>query len=262
MILSRFAEHLKHQHWTAVFLDFLIVVLGVFIGTNVTNWNDAHKMRVRSEHYTQRLLDDLYVEYQHDISLLDYDTDAQKAAMTAFAGLARRSKLDDRTILINAFRASQYQWYEQHRATYDELLSSGELDLIADTHLRETAIRYYGNSQTTFNLVLDHEADSSYRKLFFQLVDPDVEIALRKDCGDRDYTTDGGVSGVYTIGYECRLSVDDAAVKRTVDALRHEPRILPTLRQQSSVYDLEIFNINYLLNESGIKGLFGKEGRH
>ena len=41
MILSRVIEHARAQHWTAVFLDFVIVVLGVFIGIQVSNWNAA-----------------------------------------------------------------------------------------------------------------------------------------------------------------------------------------------------------------------------
>jgi hypothetical protein len=32
MILSRVIEHMKKQHWTAIAIDFFIVVFGVFIG--------------------------------------------------------------------------------------------------------------------------------------------------------------------------------------------------------------------------------------
>ena len=39
MILRRIAEHLKAQNWTAVGLDLAIVIVGVFIGTQVSNWN-------------------------------------------------------------------------------------------------------------------------------------------------------------------------------------------------------------------------------
>ena len=45
MILRRVIEHVKKQHWTAVFLDFVIVVLGVFIGIQVSNWNAARADR-------------------------------------------------------------------------------------------------------------------------------------------------------------------------------------------------------------------------
>jgi hypothetical protein len=39
MLLRRITEHVKAQNWTAVALDFVIVVMGVFIGIQVSNWN-------------------------------------------------------------------------------------------------------------------------------------------------------------------------------------------------------------------------------
>ena len=41
MILRRIIDHVKTQNWTAVGIDFVIVVVGVFIGIQVSNWNDA-----------------------------------------------------------------------------------------------------------------------------------------------------------------------------------------------------------------------------
>ena len=45
MILRRIAQHMKQQHWTGVFIELVIVVLGVFIALQVDNWNQA-----RAEH--------------------------------------------------------------------------------------------------------------------------------------------------------------------------------------------------------------------
>ena len=41
MLLRRITQHVKDQNWTAVALDFFIVVIGVFIGIQVANWNDT-----------------------------------------------------------------------------------------------------------------------------------------------------------------------------------------------------------------------------
>ena len=48
MILHRIINHLKSQHWTKVFIDLVIVVLGVFIGLQVNNWNQVHQERQRA----------------------------------------------------------------------------------------------------------------------------------------------------------------------------------------------------------------------
>lgn len=46
--MRRVVEQLKHQHWMAVGIDLLIVVVGVFIGMQVSNWNEARIERERS----------------------------------------------------------------------------------------------------------------------------------------------------------------------------------------------------------------------
>jgi hypothetical protein len=44
MLLRRVIEHVRTQNWTAIGIDFLIVVVGVFIGIQVSNWNEAVRM--------------------------------------------------------------------------------------------------------------------------------------------------------------------------------------------------------------------------
>jgi hypothetical protein len=39
MLLRKLTQHVKDQNWFAVALDFVIVVMGVFIGLQVDNWN-------------------------------------------------------------------------------------------------------------------------------------------------------------------------------------------------------------------------------
>jgi hypothetical protein len=41
MILRRVIAHFRKQEWTAISLDFVIVVVGVFVGLQVNNWNEA-----------------------------------------------------------------------------------------------------------------------------------------------------------------------------------------------------------------------------
>jgi hypothetical protein len=43
MLLRRITKDVTDQNWFAVFIDFLIVVVGVFIGIQVANWNDVRQ---------------------------------------------------------------------------------------------------------------------------------------------------------------------------------------------------------------------------
>ena len=40
MILRRFTQHIKEQNGFAVGLDIIVVVVGIFLGMQVTEWND------------------------------------------------------------------------------------------------------------------------------------------------------------------------------------------------------------------------------
>ena len=59
MILRRVGEHAKAQNWIAAALDFFIVVIGVFIGIEVANWNQTRQDRQEERRYYGQLLVDL-----------------------------------------------------------------------------------------------------------------------------------------------------------------------------------------------------------
>ncbi len=55
MLFRRVRKHVKAQDWFAVGVDFVIVVIGVFIGIQVANWNEVRQERIREAHYLERL---------------------------------------------------------------------------------------------------------------------------------------------------------------------------------------------------------------
>lgn len=59
MILRRVTHHVKGENWFAVGLDFVIVVVGVFIGIQVANWNDERLENVRKVQIVEALIADL-----------------------------------------------------------------------------------------------------------------------------------------------------------------------------------------------------------
>ena len=58
MILRRITEHLKSQNWFAVAIEFVIVVVGVFMGLQVQDWNDQRKERLEEYDLLVRLYEE------------------------------------------------------------------------------------------------------------------------------------------------------------------------------------------------------------
>jgi len=67
MRLRSISKNVKEQNWFAVLLDFFIVVLGVFIGIQLGNWNDAR--HTRSAFVEAK--DNLSAEYQANLEMVD-----------------------------------------------------------------------------------------------------------------------------------------------------------------------------------------------
>lgn len=55
MILRSIMKHVRDQNWVAVGIDFVIVVVGLFIGIQVASWNNARRDREAEALYLDRL---------------------------------------------------------------------------------------------------------------------------------------------------------------------------------------------------------------
>ena len=59
MRLRSITKHVKDQNWFAVALDFFIVVAGILIAFQITNWNEARQQKVSERDYLERLHSDI-----------------------------------------------------------------------------------------------------------------------------------------------------------------------------------------------------------
>lgn len=62
MLLRRVITHVKAQNWTAVAIDFVIVVAGVFLGLQVQAWSERQGEREREAQIIADMLADLAID--------------------------------------------------------------------------------------------------------------------------------------------------------------------------------------------------------
>jgi hypothetical protein len=125
--LLRVAEHIRTQNWTAIGIDFLIVVLGVFVGIQVANWNTARVDHQRE----QLLLGSLRTELAQAIAQTETQRKAfEQVARSGGRGIrfldAGKECGDDCwPVIVDFFHASQWQQPTIALPTYDELRRNG-----------------------------------------------------------------------------------------------------------------------------------------
>jgi hypothetical protein len=67
MILRRLSQSLKEQNWTAIAIEFVLLVAGVFLGIQVANWNGERANRSAEARHLEEIAEDL----RADIAVFD-----------------------------------------------------------------------------------------------------------------------------------------------------------------------------------------------
>ncbi len=235
MILRRLSQSLKEQNWIAIGIEFVLLVVGVFLGIQVANWNVERETNKKGVEATEKLIADLRAESWRYQFLMEYHRDVRDAAEKTVNALSGKTPLSNEEFLVNAYRASQYKQGAARRSTYDELVSTGNIGLIKDQKLRNISVRNY--SLTTIDNLVRESVESHYRELFRMTVPNDVQRTLAKECGDL-YILPGDYKNFdHNIDYPCESGLPTDVIDDAANALRSDPQTIRYLRLR--IADLE-----------------------
>ena len=115
MNLRRVIAHARKQDWAVFGIELVIVILGVFIGIQVSNWNVERETNARGAIFAERLKADLREEAWYYQLQIEYTRDVLASAERAVAGLSGQSTGSNEALLINAYRATQYKQRARRR---------------------------------------------------------------------------------------------------------------------------------------------------
>ncbi len=142
MILRRFTKHIKEQNWFAVGLDVIVVIVGIFLGMQVTNWqaerNDLKKAQTYLENLNQNLLQDIAYHNKRIETL-----DSLLSDIAALSEELHKQDNDSKEVknILNLLLSTHRVRLET--TTIENLKSTGNLDLITNGNLTEQLLKYY-----------------------------------------------------------------------------------------------------------------------
>lgn len=143
MIFRRVKAHIEKENWFAVGIDFCIVVIGVFIGIQVANWNEA---RVDQRELAGQLTS-LNTEFSENLdrlnafrSLLDRQIDDTSILREVIAG--KRPNVDIKEIDKSLMNIVSVPNLTIDRTTLDELAQGGGLRRLEALRLRALLVEW------------------------------------------------------------------------------------------------------------------------
>ena len=144
MILRRIIAHFRKQEWTAIGIDFLIVVVGVFLGIQVANWNEAAADRRAESAYLSQLQGDLQRIEGEVRDQIEFEQFQGRLAGRVFDWI-QHDRSADRSRRIGAAlsQLTTRRTLRTESPTFVDLQSSGNLEIISDPALRAEIISYF-----------------------------------------------------------------------------------------------------------------------
>jgi hypothetical protein len=158
MLLRRIIVHLRNQEWTAIAIDFLIVVMGVVVGIQVANWNDARLETRREMAYLVALQGDfraIVAEFEHDIARYG----AYAESMTF---LLEQSRMAEPSASLEALNEAAGLLIRMEATpiasdTYANLTGSGDLAVIGSQKLKDAMSSFFGKYDVALLVADTHE---------------------------------------------------------------------------------------------------------
>lgn len=164
MILRRIIMHVETHNWFAISIDFVIVVVGVFLGIQVSNWNSERLELVQEQELLVRLQEDFVASangQRRDIEFLAQQFSDQTVILKSLD--ACNVEPDDALAFERGIVTLGYINFPRFfRRTVDELASAGKTDVIQSDVIKDrladivALVEWRGNAIDSVSRSADH----------------------------------------------------------------------------------------------------------
>jgi len=199
-------------------LEILIVVIGIFIGLQVDDWNERRKEQRLADACHERLLEDVRTELATLDLRIEYYAQVRQHGENVLRGLLGSQNDLGEPFLIDLYQATQIRDYREASDTYDELISAGALNLIPDTRLRSVLARYYRETQA---MIPYWRFQAEYRELVRQHMPTDIQSRTRTAC--EMWSQSEAELGVTRLASECSPELSNDDVQRALTLIFDSP---------------------------------------
>ena len=221
-MIKRVAARLRAQDWVAITIELAIVVVGVFIGTQVSNWNAERLERQGNARVLHNLRPEIANMVGNFQSIAAYYDTSNHFAQIAFAGWRREPQVSDRDFVVGALQASQIYTTGLNNDTWSQIYGSERLGTMDDGAMRKDLALL----MTTDYSAMERELYSNYRQHAREIIPADVQDAIRQQCGDR---SEAGAVDRLILPPTCNLYYSAPRIVVAAAALRAHPELAEQL---------------------------------
>ena len=223
-------------------IELAIVIVGVFIGTWVADWNQGRA----DKRSVQRLIEQLQPKLR-EVGQVAADDQAYYAVVSRYAkiaqaGWARDPAVTDQSFVIAAFQATELSAFNDNPFSDGTYFSVGEVRKIDDPETRDRLMDVQSYASDLLDLMGE---GSEYREKVRSIIPSDVQQQILAQCGDQ-YSVK---PRRYWLPGSCAAHIALPVAASTASALRAHPELVPALTSHMAHVTRHITSV-------GVYGMF------
>ena len=227
----KLALRLRAYDWMAAVIELAIVVVGILIALQVSDWNQSRLDHARADSYYLRLHAELLADQSNIDSTLLFWKKVSGYGEAAIANGEAGQRVDGsnwKTVLA-WYQAGQLMPFELKDATYTEMRDSGGLVLLDQDQLRKQLAVYYQLAGTGITAaILRH--DPVYRGQIRGLTPWHVQQYIWSHCFRQGKTGNAAEQELI----DCPAPISEAEAAAILATYQHSDTLLQNLRSWMS----------------------------
>jgi hypothetical protein len=212
MVFRRISEHIGKQSWSAVGLDLIVVIVGIYLGLQADAWMSTRQDRDLEVEYLERLVSDMdesIVAQRSNLETFDEGT----AAIDYIAALQKSGSfegVDEERLILGLNSIGWVAPPVTNMITIRELQSTGNISLIRDVSVRKAIGQFersYATAAFSASQNLSFMAASSFEVMKWSFMKPKV-LGVHKSVTEAE---DNSYGYIHEYDAERMLKNPDAA---------------------------------------------------
>ena len=221
MAIRRFRKHVARQDWFAVGIDVVIVVVGVFLGIQASNWNASRIETNLAHSYRDRLIEEVTFNVRQHRQQSAYYRQVLDHGLAAMAA-HQSDRIDDPAkFVIDSLQLTQIDRSPAKTFIYNEMMSAGLVSRLGDEKVQEAASDYYAQVSANDRVLLDVYP---YRDKIRGILSYAIQAEIQVRCGDRPVYLGNQIIGV-RLADKCSAQFARPEASAAAALIRQEPGI-------------------------------------
>jgi len=221
-LLIRILNSFRSNNLRVGLFDLAIIVLGLFMGFQLDRWNEERLRQQDAQAYLSQLADDLQADFEGSKTRIDYLSQVREHGISALALWDEAASYKPRDVVVSLYQASQIYPFIANTSTYEDLKSTGNIDLLGDTNIRSELFVYYNSHAVNFEVV---GREAPYRMAVRGVIPFQVQDLIRGPCA---YLVPG-IKTTERLAENCEIELGEAEAERILSAVRQTPSLLQQL---------------------------------